>query len=538
MAGLCGTSAAQPQLLPVQTFEASWTHLGGGAQRSCAVDLPSPPFNSPRWVVDHDNNGYEISFLGQAGIAVYAGERANDGLVFAAGALDSEIDGTPSPMTIYKLFAISRSTGLVVWSAVIDEPLLDSSSSPAIDERNRVVFYGSGHHLRAFNIADGTPAWTITLDREIVNASPLIVWEPGSPGRLLITDYDGFPYNGNCAHVYCINTDAFDALRNPYTPGSVVWSTCIGASSGNSVSYLPRSLGGTGLVYVASIGQYGQEPGHIYAFSLFPSDPQNVSPVWTFTNSLMLGYFGGVCIAPSAPGLLPRGNPSIYAASYAFFGGTDSANLVKINAVNGQRIWSTPSNRSSSIPIPIPGGFVALAAGYDSSSIAMVELFQDFGASARLVWDTSGVISAGGWSNQPVLAKFGGKNLLASGSPPSTFSNPWKWSPTLYLLDMSRSPDQGGFVVQQYDGVGGSPAIVGASLYCVGAIGLAAFGPTPSDLDLSGDGLINIDDLMAWERGIGSRDINLDGIVDSRDKAVLMTSLRAMEASALRGDRR
>ncbi|MCX5689812.1 MAG: hypothetical protein NTV94_08540 [Planctomycetota bacterium] len=378
----------------------------------------------------------------------------------------------------------------------------------------------------------------------IVNVSPLITTDLSPANRAFITDYKGgFPDDMSPdAQVYCINIDPFDARRNPYQPGQLVWSSSVGTSSGNSVSYLPRAMGGDGLVYVASPGTYFQTPGMIHAFRVKPLPGVPIEPVWTHINSRLLGYFGGVCVVPPPPNAAAGSSPSLYAASYSFFGGTDSANLVKINARTGGLIWSTPANRTQSIPVPVPGGFVALSAGINGfSSIAMVELFQDNANTGNLLWDTGELADMGGWTNQPVLTRFGGRNLLAVGSLPELpigVPNPQMLANHLYLIDLSLNPDQDGFIVAEYDGVGGCPAIVGGSLYCVGPIGLAAFGPTPADLDIDQSSRIDINDVVAWERGQGNRDINGDGVVTIEDKQVLITTLRASESAVMRGEDR
>ena len=545
--------AAHAQVASPRSFETSWAQLGGGSNRYSAVTLPPPPIATPRWVNTTDKFGNPVSYLGQSPLTVYAGEGANDGLVIAVGVIDGTID-PPSP-DAYRLFAVSRSTGATVWQAPIAEPLLESQPGPAIDERNRTAMVCTGSSLQAFRLTDGHPLWTFEAQNLIVNVSPLITTDLAPANRAFITDYKGgFPDDlSPDAQVYCINIDPFDAELNPYQPGQLVWSSTVGTSSGNSVSYLPRAMGGDGLVYVASPGTYFQTPGMIHAFRVKPLPGVPIEPVWTHINSRLLGYFGGVCVVPAPtlgaaceddqpPTPDPNAYPALYAASYSFFGGTDSANLVKINARTGTLVWSAPANRTRSIPVPVPGGFVALSAGINGHlSIAMVELFQDNANTGVLLWDTSELEDMGGWTSQPVLTRFGGRNLLAAGSLPELpigVPNPHMLADHLFLIDLSLNPDQPGFIVAEYDGVGGCPAIVGGSLYCVGAIGLAAFGPTPADLDIDQSSRIDINDVIAWERGQGYRDINGDGVVTIEDKQVLITTLRASESALMRGEDR
>lgn len=540
-AAACG-DLALAQLASPRSFETSWSQLGGGSQRYSSVTLPPPPLTTPRWINNTDQFGRSVVYLGQSPLTVYAGQGASDGLVIAVGVIDGAID-PPAP-DAYRLFAVSRSTGAVVWQAPIATPELESQPGAAIDERNRTAMVCTGSLLQAFSLDDGAPCWTFETQNQIVNVSPLITTDLAPANRAFITDFKGgFPDDiSPDAQVYCINIDPFDAQHNPYQPGQLVWSSAVGTSSGNSVSYLPRAMGGEGLVFVASPGTYFQTPGMIHAFSVTQQPGAPIEPVWTHINSRLLGYFGGVCVVPAGPNAAAGASPSLYAASYSFFGGTDSANLVKINARTGEVLWSTPSNRTQSIPVPVPGGFVALSAGINGySSIAMVELFQDNTNTGVLLWDTAELADMGGWTNQPVLTRFGGRNLLAVGSLPELpigVPNPHLLSEHLYLIDLARNPDQECFIVRHFEGVGGCPAIVGGSLYCVGPIGLAAFGPTPADLDIDQSNRIDINDVIAWEWGQGNRDINGDGTVNIQDKQVLVTTLRASESAVMRGEDR
>lgn len=535
---LGGATSAAPPANP--TFEASWTQLGGGPQRYTAATLPPPPFTSPRWVCNTDVAGHPVIFLGQSPLAVYAGEGASDGMVFTVGLINADLGAeTINP---YRLFAISRATGQVAWQSVIAAPTLESNPGPGIDEAHRTVIVASGRQVQAMRLSDGAAAWSFSTTSDLVNVSPLIVDRRGA-GRVLITDYNGGITSTSTpeAKLYCINTDAFDAVANPYQPGQLVWQVSISTSSGNSVSFLPRAQGGDDLVFVASPGRYRTQAGSIRAYRL-DQTTQSITPVWTRANPSVLGYFGGVVAMPPESGSAPGTPGSIYAATYSFFGGIDSANLVKINARTGTLVWSAPANRTQSIPVPVPGGLVALSTGLNGySTIPALELFLDGASSGQLLWHTDLTLDLGGWTNQPVLARFGGRTLLAIGSPAYfpdvSYDNPYDLSNTLSLVDLSLSPSSPGFLVQQFSGVGGSPAIVGGSLYAVGVIGLAAFGPTPSDLDVNQSGTIDVNDLYAWERGEGLRDIDRDGVVDARDKALLVSTLRGGETAALKGGR-
>lgn len=526
-----GASVSSGQYNFERGLDLSWTHLGGNSQRISSVSFPAPPSAVPSWIATRDAFGTPIAFIGQAPLAVYAGSNVGNGRVFAAGRPNI----TPSPPGSLRLYAFDRSTGANLWEAPIATPYLNSFSAPAIDEKNGTVVYCSGRWVQAFRISDGQRAWRTMLVKNVVNASPLIISDSQERTRLFMTDYEGF---GSASRIYSINTDPYDAVHNPYLPGGVVWSAIIGAGSGNSVSYLPPGEGGQGLVFVPTVANTNinntPQPGVIYAFPLEAIG--TAAPVWTFPNIVDEGYFGGLCVVPPPVGSAVNSPPVIYAASYAFAGGTDSANLVKLDARTGDLIWSVPSNRTNSIPVPLPWGFVALAGGIDGlfSSFSQVQLFADGGISGSLHWDTGEELSVGGWTNQPIVTRFGGQNYLAVGSPPTTS---WGLSPTLYLLDLGKRPGEPGFVVREYPGVGGSPAMVGSALYCVGTAGLAAFGPTPRDLDVDRSGVVDMGDLYALEVGGAFSDINHDGLENSQDRVILLTALRGGEVAAMKGVR-
>jgi hypothetical protein len=531
--GLCVASALSQVPFPIESSpEDSWTHLAGSSRRVSEVSYATPPDPFPAWIASTNMAGEPIVFVWQAPVSVYAGTNIHNGKVFAVGRTGI----SPVPAGPFRLYAFCRNTGSVQWEAPIVNPLLDSFSAPAIDLKNQTVLYCSGRRVQAFSIADGSVRWTASLSRSIINVSPLIVQNSAGHTRIFVTDYDGF--NGG-AQLYCLNADEYSQEGNAYSPGQIVWSVPIGGSSGNSVSYLAPQDGGSPHVYVATVSEAGvwerpAQPGRVLCFSV---DAETApEPEWVYENEVPLGYFGSLCVAPARADEPTGTAPSIYVASYAFSGGTDSANLVKLNAFSGQPVWSVPSNRSNSIPVPLPGGFVALAGGINGyGTTQTVQFYRDLTTDAALVWDTNGVLNVGGYTNQPVVLRFGGKNLLAVGSQPSDQVGP---SSHLYLLDLSLSPQQSNFVAMEYLQVGGSPAVAGASLYSIGPGGLVALGATPHCLDVNEAGDINIDDLYSWERYNfapvpGHGDVDRDGSMDLADRDLVTTTLRARERSAM-----
>jgi hypothetical protein len=104
------------------------------------------------------------------------------------------------------------------------------------------------------------------------------------------------------------------------------------------------------------------------------------------------------------------------------------------------------------------------------------------------------------------------------------------YSTELFLIDPSREPGAPGFIVDYFEGGGGSPIIANGNIYTVGAEGLVAFGPAPARTDVDQDGHASIDDLYAWESGTGARDVDQSGGVDGADRTRLISELRAFKA--------
>ena len=82
---------------------------------------------------------------------------------------------------------------------------------------------------------------------------------------------------------------------------------------------------------------------------------------------------------------------------------------------------------------------------------------------------------------------------------------------------------------QHFVGAGSSPAIADRNLYTIGTAGLAAFGPPPPRADVNTDGTIDLEDLYAWHRGQGQRDVDGNGSITDADRAALEAELRRDE---------
>ena len=538
MRSLLAAGTTMSVLLLIQPASAraqhEWTQFAGGPQRTGAAAITAPSISSPAWVRSTDAQGNAITFSGQSGVAVSLD------LVLAQGSV------TPAAQSKqHKLFAFDRRTGGVVWAAAVPAPALDSWSTPAVDAVHQTVIVASGAFVTALSLKTGAQVWQAALTHAVVDASPLVTsgWDAGGLGlanRCFVTEYDGF---GDEGRLTCINIDAFRAGENPFQPGDVVWSVPIGASSGNTPALWD------GRVFVTNAGLYGSGPGQILAFDARATDAP--APLWTSDNPAGEAFFGGVCVRARAAGA------DLYCASYAFFGGTTSANLLKLDAATGEVRWSTPCNRTSATPLVLPDGRVALSGGLAGyGTVPTLQLFRDNGASATPLWESAAAtwidanhnsamdvgeyLVIGGWSHQPLVTSTGSTRLIVGALPVSAGGA--GACTDLYAIDVSKLPTapgaaQPGYLTQHFVGAGSSPGAADSNIYTLGPSGLHAFGPAPFRYDVDGDGRIGIDDLYAWEQGAGSRDVNLDGLMTGGDREALMLELRKNELEDMRAGR-
>jgi len=470
-----------------------------GTRSTCVGSLAAP-----RWVLSHTPQGQEIAFVGPAGVvAAYVPSKATPAAALTHGA-DPERPGGRSlgsvgnPASVQRvraavprLFAaatidgqsralsIDARTGQIAWNKPIPGFIYDSWSTPAIDAPTGVVLFFSGSQVTALRQGDGSLAWQSPTVSFAINASPVVTDDLGPRGRAFVVDDGGF---GGPSFLYCINLSARDGALNPFDPGETVWATPCGSAAGATPAYLD------GVVYVASTGLDQLGFGEIRAFDATALTAP--APLWTFTNTIPASFFGGVTVRDTPGGRF------VYGATYAFFGGLDSSNLVKVDASTGGLEWSVACNRTASIPVVLPDGRVALAAGIQGfGSVPSVELFRDDGASATMLWDTAidtwddanenGLLDlgeflvVGGWTTHPALAIApDGSPRLVVGAIPTDggFEGPYT---RLFELNLNKAPAQAGFIVQEHEAGGSTPAMLGAGVYTVGTWGLAAFGPTP-----------------------------------------------------------
>ncbi|MDX2016080.1 MAG: PQQ-binding-like beta-propeller repeat protein [Planctomycetota bacterium] len=520
------TAAASAAVMPVRAQDLGlWLQFGRDAARSGSIQdvsgsSPGGLLASLAWTRALDSQGRAISFVAQATPIV------TQDLVLAAG---SVLIGSSR---VFSLYAIDRASGQVRWSSAIDAPALDSWSSPAADVRAARVYVASGSTLRAFNLANGALAWSAPLHAQVVNASPLVLTDAQGRSRVFVTDFseaDG--------QLYCFSAGG------PLQPaaGTRLWSVPIGATSGNT----PASDGSR--VFVSSLGDFAYSPGRIFAFNAWANDTP--APSWTFDNVIAEGFFSGLTVHGG----------SVYAGSYAFFGSTASANLVKLDAATGLLRWSTPSNRTSSTPVVIPprGGGplrVALSTGVQGfGSVPTLQVFADAGAGVSRIFDSASAtwadtnqngrmdagefLSLGGWTGAPALVISPVADTLLAQSPPTGSSTSFGSAlraVNLSLLASGPSAWQVGLSTQ----AGGAPAIAtdgaGVNVYAVGSGGLIAFGPAAISGDVNRDGCVDIEDLYAFEQGVGARDVNADGSIGDADRDALVGYLRRREPTDMR----
>lgn len=412
---------------------ADWTHYAGDAARSSLVAVAPAEFDVA-WVAQPASNEEFV---------VNSTPVATGGRVFhLARAFDNAGDHTHD-----RVIAFDAASGVRVWTAIVAPDRLQSWSSPAVDTRNGTVLVCTGSSLTALRADNGATAWLAALPEPVVNASPVVTSDLATSGvpanRAFITGFSSSP--GARATFTAVNVDAPDPAGNPFEPGDVVWSVAIAGLTGNSPAYA------SGAVYVASTS------GTIRAF-----DAVSGNPLWA-TPIVNQAFFGGVTL---------RGG-YLYAASYRFTYGQNNSRLVKLRATDGALIWSTPCERTATIPVVTSTGLIVLSGGIDDAGSAVkVQAWQDDGATVSPLWDTfvasGGAVWLGGWTSQPVVAG----NAAFIGVPQSDTFSPFE---SLVRLDLTRSPDDPRFIARIAPGAGGSASVAGDGLFSFGQGGLYCF---------------------------------------------------------------
>lgn len=446
---------------------APWTHLGEGPahhSKASLSSLQSPPPLTEDWTADEDEFGNPVFVFPPTGVVV---DEIGAYYVGTIGAQD-------------KLISVNPTTGAVAWATSVPNPSWDSFSTPAIDQHNGTVLVASGKKVTAVR-RNGTIAWqTVDLLQDVVNSSPVVTSDLGGRDRAFITDFSsGF---GN---LYCINVDPYDGVNNPFTPGQIVWTrTLNGYTSGATPAYLD------GVVYVGLYKTPGSNAGAILAFDATSTTAGGPAPLWTFTNVINTGFFGGMCVRDG----------SLYASSYGFYGDEQGSNTVRLNTSTGALVWSTPSNRTDMMPV-VARGRVYVSGGLQQSlngGFGTFPTVQAFDATTgAMIWDSGRdtwndsdhdtviepgeFLAMGGWTIQPfVITSPSDARLIVGVMPelPDDIAGP---SMQLIAIDLASTPNPTppyyGFVVDAYSGAGSSPAYFNGRIYAVGPEGLTALGP-------------------------------------------------------------
>ncbi len=463
---LAAVAIAQPikyQHGPIPTTHSPWSQLGGASTHTHSPHTLGPYLANPDWTSTGDGS-ITLSFTPQAGVV------ADDARVYAVG--------QDQGFTRH-LAAFDQDTGDLAWATEIPFAILDSWSTPTIDLQNNTIIAASGFSMVALDRFTGDQVWSTPMDRPIVNASPCLTDDLGPSNRLFITDYTfGSASNGS---LICINTDP-NTPANPFDPGEIIWSKPLpGNCSGNTPAYHD------GVVYVSTADNGTGGAGHVLAFDATSTTAP--SPMWNTPNPTPLGFFGAVAYA----------HGSIYASSYNFNGSQRSANTIKLDAITGALQWSIPTVRTDASPIVLPNGRVLISGGVPTSpstlftgSLPAIELIEDLGTSATLLWDSfesthddlnsSGswdqgepYLSIGGWGHQPIafITARSTKLLVATMNPP-TGINPFSHASALHTIDLSKSPTDPGFIISSQSNTGTTPALVGSRVFSTSDAGITA----------------------------------------------------------------
>ncbi len=479
---------------------------------SIAVDGPNTiDGNTVAWIADDDpqDPNYYVEFESATGPVVY------NGRVYAYAKYYEPNEQAPTGFdyTNSQIIAYDANSGNILWATAIDKALWDSWSTPCIDTTHNTVLIGSGSKIFALDAQSGNQKWATPLEKSVINASVCAALDIPYT-RAFITDYDGF---GSSGKLYCINLDANEP-NNRYDPGEIVWSDTIGGSSGNSAAY------SNGVVYVASVSEPPGSSGsggtiHAYDATAKP----NPLKLWETTDPNFEGFFGGVTVTKEG---------YLYAANYDYAEEIeDNSALCKIDCNNGNVVWITQAERTSSAPVVV-GDKIYISAGFVGwGSRPKVEAYRDLGSTVTKLWETPSNMVVGGWTNQPVYAN--GK--LYVGAIPLD-GNYFGSYTELYILDVSLTPGDANFIIDHYDvnECGNSPAVTYDSIYTAGYDGLFKFHQPALLGDVIKDNKVDIYDLAefldVWldDEPVGTirSDFDLDGDIDFTDFSLLANKWR------------
>jgi len=424
-----------------------WTHRGNTAARNSISPGVPPDITASRFVASSP----EGWLVGQSAPVVA------DHMIFVYG--EKEVVRGDAVVTVNEVLAFSEIDGHLLWSEPVGDKQWDSHTAPTVDPDRGNVLIASGTDVTALDMATGGVAWETTPGtKPVVNSSICVLGD-----LAFIIDYTGALPE---ATLYALNL----APDHPtFEAGEIAWTQPISKCSGCEVAV--DLADGPMLVATDSDGYLRQftndgGPGWTFAVpgagSFFPPPPFGA-------------FFGGATVADGR----------VYAATYEYYGGENSARLYCVDAATGAEIWAEPSERSDTIPI-VTDSLVILSGGIDGyGSAAKVEAFDK--ATGAKQWQWTG---GGGWTAQPVLVGdrlYGGVLPVGDDHAPCT---------DLYALDITKLPTDPEFVVGHFAGAGSSPAFANGNIYTIGAAGLYAFGPP---VTVAGDPAVEV----ATEDGLG-----------------------------------
>ncbi|MCX5632539.1 MAG: PQQ-binding-like beta-propeller repeat protein [Phycisphaerae bacterium] len=475
-----------------------WPGYGNTATRhSITVDGPNViDSNNLQWVADESPQGVsKFEFESSTGPVVYK----NTVYAVAKYLEPNELSWNGYDQTASQLVAYDANSGQLLWTTVIDMAIYGSWSSPVVDAKNNNVLMPSGYKVYALNAENGTIVWTTQLDNFVVNASVCIAVDLPY-ARAFITDYAY--YNGG--KFYCINLDANEP-NNPYESGEIVWSDVLGATCGNSPAYKD------GIIYVSSNG------GSVYAYD---AKATIAVKIWQASDPNFEGFSSGVTVTKEG---------FLYASNYSYVWQEDNSALCKIDCNNGNIVWITNTEQTSSMPVVI-GDKIYISGGINGyGSRPKVEAYQDMGTSVIKLWETPADMVVGGWSNQPVYAN--GKLYVGAIPIDGDYFGAYT---ELYVLDISTDVNDPNFVIAHYidKECGNNPVVTYDSLYTIGYDGLLKFHQSALLADINKDSKVNYCDLaelaVVWlydgPIGIKRADLNLDGKIDFKDYSLLAGS--------------
>lgn len=440
----------------------SYPQVGGGPGHMGVASGGGPSdLSGPRFLA-----GPDLYWVDQSSVAVGGGKVV--GLTeFASGGV------------IYLgVTAVDEFTGQVLWVAPAPDLVLQSWSSPSIDERNAVVVVASAGQVTGVSLLDGHQVWSLpaAAGKSFVNASATI-----ADGVAYIPEF------GSGARLYAIDT----------ATGQLRWQAAAGYLSGNNTV----AVNATRVMLVTSDGRFRTFDRQSGAVDVNVSISAN-------------GFFGGVACQDG----------TAYAVSYAFGPRNGPTRLFRIDVASGSVTWSVVAPRTDTCPVVtdtmvlVSGGDgypVMNDAGGDNTDAPGLWAFNK--TSGQFLWKTH---VAGGWTCQPVYCPDGLVYVpsLSTGGPMTA---------SLYALDSTQAPTSPAFIVGATGQVACSVAVANGNVYGTGLYGLAAIGMARVPGDINGDGFVDVIDLLclvdSWASVAGDpnydpdSDINGDGSVDVVD---------------------